>query len=118
VLFDLFAGSYKRFKEQFVKVIIRPEATAIFFDEFGRSRFPLYWTRKPFGFKEWPRPTEGADELEVLSLFDALPRRLPCRRLIGVYAKSGRWAAVRGMGFFFGVSSVGLILTWSVLFRF
>jgi len=117
VLFDLFVGSYKRFKERFVKVIIRPEATTIFFDEFGRLRFPLYWTRKPFGFKEWPRPTEGADELEVLSLFDALPRRLPCRRLIGVCAKSGRWAAVRGMGFFFGVSSVGLILTWSVSFR-
>jgi len=78
-LFDLFAGSYKRFKERFVKVIIQPEATAIFFVESVGSRFPLYWTRKPCGFKEWPRPTEGADELEVLSLFDALPRRLPCR---------------------------------------
>ena len=101
VLFDLFAGSYKRFKERFVNVIIRPEATTIFFDEFDRSRFPLYWTREPFGFKEWPRPTEGFDELEVLSLFNALPRRLPCRRLIGVYAKPGCWAAVWGMGFYF-----------------
>jgi len=54
----------------------------------------------PCGFKEWPRPTEGADELEILSLFDALPRRLSCRTLIGAYAKPGRWAAVRGMGFF------------------
>jgi len=97
-LFDLFAGSYKRFKERFVKVIIRPEATAIFFYESGGSRFPLYWTREPCGFKEWPRPTEGADELEILSLFDALPGRLPCRMLIGAYAKPGRWAAVRGMG--------------------
>jgi len=95
VLFDLFVGSYKRFKERFVKVIIRPED----FDESGGSRFPLYWTRKPCGFKEWPRPTEGADELEVFSLFDALPKRLPCRMLIGAYAKPGRWASIRGMGF-------------------
>jgi len=80
-LFYLFVGSYKRFKERFVKVIIRPEATAIFFDESGGSRFPLYWTREPCGFKEWPRPTKGADELEILALFDALPRRLPCRFL-------------------------------------
>jgi len=100
VLFDLFASSYKKFKERFVKVIIRPKATAIFFDESGGSRFPLYWTRMPCGFKEWPRPTEGANELEILSLFDALPRRLPCRTLIGAYAKPGRWTAVRGMGFF------------------
>jgi len=44
VLFYLFALSYKRFKERFVKVVIRPEATSFFFDSVGRSRFPLYWT--------------------------------------------------------------------------
>jgi len=33
----------------------------------------------------WPRLIEGHDELEVLSLFDALPRKLPCRRLICAY---------------------------------
>jgi len=32
VLFDPFAVSYKRFKERFVKVVIRPEATTFFFD--------------------------------------------------------------------------------------
>jgi len=112
VLFDLFVASYKRFKERFVKVIIWPEATTIFFYESGRSRFPLYWTRKPYGFKEWPRPTKGADKLEVLSLFDTpLLRRLPCRRLIGANAKPGRWAAVRGMGFYF-------VLCRLALFRF
>jgi len=42
VLFDSFAISYKRFKERFVKVIVRPEATTFFFDEAGRSRFPMY----------------------------------------------------------------------------
>jgi len=120
VLFDSFATSYKRFKGRFVKVIIRPEATTLFFDESGRSRFPLYWTHEPFGFKEWLRPTEGADELEILSLFDALPRKLPCRRLIGAYAKSAHWATVRGMGFVYillvgcYVGSVGrlVFLTW------
>ena len=99
MLFDSFSASYKRFKGRFVKVIIRPEATTLFFDECRWSRFPLYWTRKPRGFKEWSSPTEGADELEILSLFDALLRKLPCRRLIGAYAKPARWATVRGMGF-------------------
>ena len=80
-----------------MKVVIRPEVTSLFFDSTRRSRFPLYWTREPCDFKEWPRPTEGEDELGVLALFDALPRRLLCRGLIGAYAKSARWAAVRGM---------------------
>jgi len=114
VLFDSFVVSYKRFKERFVKVIIGLETTAISFDESGRSRYPLYWTRKPCGFKEWPRLTEGADELEVLSLFDALPMRLPCRRLIGAYAKSVRWAAVRGMGLCFMFCRSIVTLTRSV----
>ena len=98
VLCDSFVLSYKRFKERFVKVIIRPEATTCFFDSADRSRFPLYWTRQPCDFKVWPRPTEGEDELGVLSLFEALPRKLPCQGLIGAYTKAARWAVVRGMG--------------------
>jgi len=82
-----------------VKVIIRPEATTCLFDSASRSRFPLYWTRQPCDFKEWPRLTEGDDELGVLSLFDAIRRKLPCRRLIDAYTKAARWAVVRGMGF-------------------
>ena len=66
VLFDSFAVSYKRFKERFVRVIVQPKAKTLFFDEADRSRFPLYWTRKPCDFKVWSRPTEGVDELEVL----------------------------------------------------
>jgi len=87
VLFDSFAFSYK----QFVKVMIRPEATTYFFDSVGCSRFPLYWTCQPCNFKVWPRQTEGDDELEVLFLFDSLPRKLPCRRLNSAYTEAARW---------------------------
>ena len=107
VLFDPFAISYKRFKERFVKVVIRPEATTFFFDRTGRSRFPLYWTSKPKDFKSWPRPTGSEEEVEILSFFDALPRKLPCRSLIGAYTETTRWAAIRGMGSSF-VVSVGI----------
>ena len=55
-----------------------------FFNETDRSRFPMSWTRKPLKFKEWPRPTESVEELEILSLFDGLPRKLPTRKLITV----------------------------------
>jgi len=96
VLFDSFAVSYKRFKERFVKVVIRPEATTFLFDEVGRSRFPMYWTANPWDFKVWLRPMESDDEVEILFLFDALPRKLPCRRLIDAYAETplGVWVSI------------------------
>jgi len=87
----------KNSKRYFLKFVFWPEATSYFFDETGRSRFPLYWTKKPRDFKEWPRPGGGIEELEILSLFDMLPRKLPMRKLVGVHAKSLRWAAIKGM---------------------
>jgi len=52
-------------------------------------------------FKEWLRLMGGADEVEILSLFDALPRKLPTRRLIGAYTKLARWTSVKGMSLYF-----------------
>jgi len=104
VLFDPFAVSYKRFKERFVKVVIQPEATTFFFDRAGWSRFPLHWTSKPKDFKFWLRPTRSEEEVEILSFFDALPRKLPCQSLIGAYTETAHWATIRGMGSSFVVS--------------
>ena len=39
----------------------------------------------------------SVDDIEILSLFDTLPRKLPTRRLIVAYAESARWATVKGM---------------------
>ena len=73
-LLNSFTVCYKRFKERFVKVIIRLEATTFFLEGNGQSRFPLYWTSQPRDFKEWLRLTGSANDIEILSLFDALPR--------------------------------------------
>jgi len=43
----------------------------------------------------------SADELEIPSLFDALPRKLPTRKLIGAYTESMQWATVKGMRLYF-----------------
>jgi len=57
----------------------------------------MFWTRKPLKFKDWPRPIESVEELEIISLFDGLPRKLPSRKLITVYTKMTRWAPFKGM---------------------
>ena len=47
--------------------------------------------------------------MEILSFFDALPRKLPCRSLIGAYTETARWATIRGMGSSF-VVLVGIFI--------
>ena len=89
-----------------MKVIVRLKATSYFFDEDGRSQFPLYWTSQPRDFKEWPMPMGGADELEILLLFDALSRKLPIWRFISAYAESAQWAVVKVMRLCFSYRSV------------
>jgi len=48
-----------------------------------------------------------AEELEILSLFDKLSRKLPTRKLITMYVKASRWVAFKGMLVF---SSLGRFL--------
>lgn len=77
ILFSPYTTSYKNFKGKFFKLFVEPKGSRLFFDETGRSNFPLYWTKNPTQFKEWPRSAPRAKELEIYSLFDNLPRRLP-----------------------------------------
>lgn len=56
----------------------------------------MSWTRKPLKFLEWHRPSESTEELEILSLFDEVLRKLPTQRLMIVYSKPARWAAFYG----------------------
>jgi len=45
----------------------------LFFYDFGRSKFPLYWTKTPTRFKQWSRPVASAEEQEVCNLLYSLP---------------------------------------------
>ena len=76
----------------------------------------MYWTKKPRDFKEWHRSTVGAEELEILLLFNMLPRKLPTRKLVGVYAKSSCWATIKVMLVSFNVGRYFLFLTNTLLF--
>ena len=106
-----FTSSYKNFKGKIFKNFIEPKGRQLFFYELGRSKFPLYWTKTPTCFKQWPRPVASAKEREVCNLFDSLPRRLPTRKILSVYKSSQRWTDFQGMLVFFIV----LKLVWHTL---
>jgi len=68
ILFSPYTTSYKNFKGNFFKLFIEPEGWGFFLEETGLSQFPLYQTKTPTQFKEWPHSTPDAEELEICSL--------------------------------------------------
>jgi len=88
ILFAPFTSSYKNFKGNFFKIFIEPEGRGLFSYELGRSKFPLYWTKTPARFKQWPRPIASVEEREVWNLFGSLSRRLPTYKILSVYKSS------------------------------
>ncbi|KOM34658.1 hypothetical protein LR48_Vigan02g080800 [Vigna angularis] len=81
-LLELYVQSYRGFKNQFLKVSILDSGRSFFFDEGGRSKFPLYWTQNPLKFTSWSEDKMTIDELEALGLLMSLPHPLSSRHLI------------------------------------
>lgn len=98
-LFAPFTSSYTNFIGKFFKNFIEPEGRELSFDKLGQSKFPLYWTKTATRFKQWPRSIASAEEWEVYTLFDSLPRRLPTRKLLFIYKSFQRWTDFQGILF-------------------
>ncbi|KOM49945.1 hypothetical protein LR48_Vigan08g077200 [Vigna angularis] len=81
-LLELYSQSYRGFKDKFFKVSILDSGWALFFDEDGSPKFPLYWTQNPLRFTSWPEDKMTIEELEALSVLTALPHPFSSCRII------------------------------------
>jgi len=98
-LFAPYTTSYKNFKTSFFKVVIGEGGRQFFFD--GETpKFAFYWTKDPTRFNVWPRSLMTDDDLEVLSVLDQLPRKIPTRSLVCAYLSTDRCVDVDGMCFY------------------
>lgn len=70
---ELYAQSFKIFKDKFFKVIITDVGRPFFLNEDNSPRFPLYWTQDPFKFTSWLEHKMTIDEMEVLNILTVLP---------------------------------------------
>jgi len=94
--FAPYTTSYKNFKGGFFKFVVEEEGRPFFFD--GETpRFPFYWTKDPARFNVWLRSLMIDDDLEVLSVLDQLPRKIPTWSLVRAYLSSDRCVDIDGM---------------------
>jgi len=94
--FAPYTTSYKNFKGGFFKVVIEEEGRPFFFDN-ETPQFPFYWTKNPMCFSVWSRSLMTDDDLEVLSVLDQLPRKIPTRPLVRAYLSSDRCVDIDSM---------------------
>jgi len=98
-LLSPFTTSYKNFNGSFFKVVIEEESHQYFYD--GETpRFPFYWTKDLTRFHMWSRSLMTEDDLEVLSVLDGLPRKIPTRPLVCAYLSPQKIIDFDGMLFY------------------
>lgn len=95
-LFAPFNSSYKEFKSNFCKIVIRESGRPKYFFDDGRPKFPLYWTENPNCIDSWPKMEMTEAELDVISQIDLLPRKTSSRKLIDLIGTDTLRARVFG----------------------
>ncbi|QCE11338.1 hypothetical protein DEO72_LG10g2571 [Vigna unguiculata] len=82
---DTFSQSFKHFKDEYFKVMVKEEGKSHFLNADGSTKFPFSWTGSPSRYKDM-----GTDELlavdkEVVEVLMKFTNKLPTKGLVRVY---------------------------------
>jgi len=82
---DVFSPSFKHFKDEYFKVVVKEEGRSHFFNVDGSTKFPFSWTGSPSRYKDM-----GTDELlavdkEVVEVLMKFIDKFPTKGLVRVY---------------------------------
>jgi len=58
-----------------------------FYFDNEKPKFSLYWTRNPTKYQVWPRTCMTPKDRYVLSYLDRLLKKLPSRKIVGVFGR-------------------------------
>jgi len=56
-----------------------------YFYDGDKPKFPFYWTNTRLKHNSWPRSLMTADDLEISSILNDLPWKLPTQSVLRVY---------------------------------
>lgn len=98
-IFQLYAKSYKEFKNQFFKVSITKMGRPFFFNEDGSPKFPLYWTKTPRSLTSWSLDDMTDIEHRDLDVLVKLARPFSSRKIVNCLRYNDFKPRVFGMFF-------------------
>jgi len=82
---DAFSQSFKHFKDEYFKVLVKEEGKSHFLNADGSTKFPFSWTGTPSRYKDMGTDKLSAEDNEVVETLMEFTDKLPTKGLVRVY---------------------------------
>ena len=82
---DAFTQSFKHFKDEFFKVVVKQVERSHFYTNDGCTKFPFFWTNNPWRYKEMAREELSVADREVVDAVMLFSDKMPTKGLVRVY---------------------------------
>ncbi|QCD86992.1 hypothetical protein DEO72_LG3g1523 [Vigna unguiculata] len=84
-MLDTFSQSFKHFKDNFFKVVVKEPGRSYFYNEDGSTKFPFWLTDNPRRFKGMKKGELSTVDREVVEILGRFSNKLPTKGLVRVY---------------------------------
>ncbi|QCE03490.1 hypothetical protein DEO72_LG8g1515 [Vigna unguiculata] len=82
---DTFTPSFKHFKDEFFKMVVKDGGRLYFFNDDGSTKFPFSWMDNPWRYKDMKLEKLSVADKEVVEVLMKFTDRLPTKGLVRIY---------------------------------
>jgi len=82
---DAFTQSFKHFKDEFFKVVVKQVGRSHFYTDDGSTKFPFFWTGNPWSYKGMAREELSVADKEVVDVVMLFSDKMSTKGLVRVY---------------------------------
>ncbi|QCD79543.1 hypothetical protein DEO72_LG1g3185 [Vigna unguiculata] len=82
---DAFTQSFKHFKDDFFKVVVKEPGRSYFYTDDGNTKFPFNWTDNPWRYKDMKREELSMADEEVVDTLLKFNDKMATKGLVSVY---------------------------------
>jgi len=82
---EAFTQSFKHFKDDFFKVVVKEHGRSYFYNDDGNTKFPCTWTNNRWQYKDMKRERLLMADREVVETLMMFNDRLPTKGLFRVF---------------------------------
>ena len=82
---DAFSQSFKHFKDDYFKVVVKEEGMSYFLNADGSTKFPFSWTGSPSRYKDMSTDELSVADKEVVEVLMKFSYKFPTKGLVRVY---------------------------------
>jgi len=84
-MLDAYSQLFKRFKDGFFKVVVKPAGQEHFYGEDGKPKFPFYWRDNPWRYEDMTKDMLSKEDRRIVGILEKFPCKLPTKSIVRVY---------------------------------